>query len=55
MEEKREKELEWNSSMAEKMKEEAVRKQETALGQERKRLLALEKLKEVEGPFTNVE
>ena len=37
--------------MAEMMKEEAVRKQKTALGQKWKRLLALEKLKEVEGPF----
>ena len=35
MEDKREKEVEWNSKMAEKMKGEAERKQETALGQER--------------------
>ena len=42
VEDKREKEVEWNARMAVKVKEEAVRKQETALGQERKRLLALE-------------
>ena len=52
---KREKEVEWNAKIAEKTKEEAVRKQEAALGQERKRLLLLEKLKEVQGPFTNSE
>ena len=55
VEDRREKEVEWNTKMAEKTKDEAVRKQETALGQERKRLLALEKLKMMEGPFTNAE
>ena len=55
VEDKREKEVEWNAKIAEKTKEEAVRKQEAALGQERKRLLVLEKLKEVKGPFTNSE
>ena len=55
VEDKREKDVEWNARMAVKVKEEAVRKQETALGQERKRLLALEKLKELKGPFTNAE
>ena len=54
LEDKREKEVEWNAKVADK-KEEAVRKQETSLGQERKRLLALEMLKEVNGPFTNAE
>ena len=55
VEDKREKEVVWNARMAEKLKEEAVRKQETSLGQERKRLLNLEKLKELKGPFTNAE
>ena len=41
--------------MAVKMKAEAERKQEVALGQERKWLLLLEKLKMVKGPFTNAE
>ena len=52
---KREKEVEWNTKMAVKMKAEAERKQEVALGQERKRLLLLEKLKMEKGPFTNAE
>ena len=52
---KREKEVEWNTKMAAKMKAEAERKQEVALGQERKRLILLEKLKMEKGPFTNAE
>jgi hypothetical protein len=55
VEDKREKEVKWNTKMSEKMKDETERKQETALGQERKRLLALEKLKMKGGPFTNAE
>jgi hypothetical protein len=55
VEDKREKEVEWNAKMAEKMKDETMKKQETALGQERKRLLSLENLKKVKGPFTNSE
>ena len=42
--------------MAEKMKEDAMKKQDPgALGQKRKRLLSLEHLKEMKGPFTNAE
>ena len=38
---KMEKDVEWKNRMAVKVREEAFRKQETALGQKRKRLLAL--------------
>ena len=48
-------EVEWNRKVAEKFKEDADKKQETALGQERKRILLLESLKLSNGPFTNAE
>ena len=47
--------MEWNEKMALKLKDEARRKQEVSLGQERKRLLLLEYLKTKSGPFTNAE
>ena len=52
---KREKELEWNEKQKEKFKTDVEKKQEVALGQERKRLTMLEELKSVGGPFTNAE
>ena len=52
---KREMEVEWNNKLASKLKTDTDRRQEAALSQERKRLLALEKLKESKGPFTNAE
>ena len=55
VEAKRELEVEWNSKLAAKMKSDSERRQESALSQERKRILALEKLKEDNGPFTNAE
>ena len=41
--------------MSEKLKGDEERKQMVALGQERKRLVMLEELKEENGPFTNAE
>ena len=41
--------------MKENMKVDGDRKQEAALGQERKRLIALEILKGIDGPSTNAE
>ena len=52
---KREMEVEWNNKLAAKLKTDTDRRQEAALTQERKRLLALEQLKESDGPFTNSE
>ena len=52
---KREKEVEWNASVKEKFSTDAEKKQEVALGQERKRLTKLEDLKTCGGPFTNAE
>ena len=52
---KREKEVEWNAKMADKLKNDAARKQEVALGQERKRIIMLEDLKGLGGPFTSQE
>ena len=52
---RREKEVEWNSSVKEKFASDAEKKQEVALGQERKRLVMLEYLKTCGGPFTNAE
>ena len=55
VEAKRELEVEWNKKVNEKFKDDAVKKQETALGQERKRIHLLELLKAIKGPFTNAE
>ena len=55
VEAKREKEVEWNKRMEVKLKEDSEKKQEVALGQERKRILMLEQLKLNGGPFTNAE
>jgi hypothetical protein len=55
VEAKRELEVEWNEKMSDKFKSEADKKQQSALGSERKRLLVLEQLKKVGGPFTNAE
>ena len=52
---KREKEEQWNKATSEKFKDDAQKKQEVALQQERKRLVKLEELKELGGPFTNAE
>jgi hypothetical protein len=52
---RREKEVEWNLLVKEKFSTDAEKKQEVALGQERKRLLILETLKSSGGPFTNAE
>ena len=52
---KRDKEVEWNAKMADKLKNDAARKQEVALGQERKRIIMLEDLKGLGGPFTSQE
>ena len=52
---RREREIEWNTSVKEKFSTDAERKQEVALGQERKRLIILEALKSCGGPFTNAE
>ena len=52
---KRDKEVEWNAKVKEQFKSSAEKKQEAALGQERKRLLMLEDLKKSGGPFTNAE
>ena len=52
---KRNLELQWNQKMSEKLKGDEERKQMVALGQERKRLVMLEELKEENGPFTNAE
>ena len=41
--------------MADKLKNDAARKQEVALGQERKRIIMLEDLKGLGGPFTSAE
>ena len=49
---KREMEVEWNSNL---LKTDTKRRQEAALSQEQKRLLALKKLKDSNGPFTNAE
>ena len=55
MEAKRELEVQWNKKVAKKFKDDAEKKQEAAVGQERKRLLMMEKLKVEGGPFTNAE
>ena len=55
VEAKRELEVKLNKKVADKFKEDAKKKQETALGQERKRILILEQLKANKGPFTNAE
>ena len=55
MEAKRNLEVEWNRQVAKKFRKDADKKQETALGQERKRILLLESLKLRNGPFTNAE
>ena len=55
VDDKMEKYVEWKNRMVAKVREEAFRKQHTALGQERKRLLNLKKLRELKGPFTNAE
>lgn len=52
---RREKEVEWNLLVKEKFSTDAEKKQEVALGQERKRLVILETLKSSGGPFTNAE
>ena len=52
---KREKEVEWNKNLKEKFATDAEKKQQAALGQERKRLGLLEDLKECGGPFTHAE
>ena len=52
---RREKELEWRESVKEKLSSDAAKKQEVALGQERKRLCMMEELKKSSGPFTHAE
>ena len=55
VEAKRELEVQWNKKVAKKFKDDAEKKQEAAVGQERKRLLMMENLKVEGGPFTNAE
>ena len=52
---KREREVEWNTLVKEKFSSDAEKKQQVAIGQERKRLTMMEDLKECGGPFTNAE
>ena len=52
---RREKEVEWNLLVKDKFSTDAEKKQEVALGQERKRLVILETLKSSGGPLTNAE
>merc|ERR1712010_39749 len=52
---KRNLEAQWNQKMSEKLKEDEDKRQEVALGKERKRLLMLEELKQDNGPFTNAD
>ena len=47
--------VEWNKNLKEKFATDAEKKQQAALGQERKRLGLLEDLKECGGPFTHAE
>ena len=55
VEAKRNLEAQWNQKMSEKLKEDEEKRQEVALGKERKRLQMLEELKQENGPFTNAE
>ena len=55
VEERREKEMKWNEKVKERFASDAEKKQQAALGQERKRLVMLEELKSCSGPFTSSE
>ena len=55
VDERREKEMKWNEKVKERFASDAEKKQQAALGQERKRLALLEELKSSGGPFTNAE
>ena len=53
--EKRQLELQWSEKMKMKQAKEADEKKELALKEQHNRLVALEKLKEQDGPFTDAE